>query len=170
MKNIMFKIKNELLILSLLLIAIVFAWYLQIFQGVEPCSLCLLQRWGVYLGIFFVVIQIFCKFFVNKIISIISYLLIISSNIFSISMAYRNVWLQHLPPEDVPSCGADLETLLSQSTILNALRKTFIGSGECAEKSWIFLDLSLATWSSIYFSLLLLVEIYIFYRLMKGKK
>lgn len=48
--------KLNLVNLSMPTVSLSFAWYLQIFQNVIPCSLCLLQRWGMYLSFGFILV------------------------------------------------------------------------------------------------------------------
>ena len=40
-----------------------------------------------------------------------------------------------------------LETL----PFLDVLTRVFAGSGECADKAWVFLDLSIASWTFVFF-------------------
>lgn len=67
------------------------------------------------------------------------------------SIAARQTWLQHLPPEKVPECGPGLEYMLDFYPIAEVVKKALTGSGECAEVSWTFLRLSIAEWSLLCF-------------------
>jgi disulfide bond formation protein DsbB len=158
------RVKKELILLILMIISVLFALYLQYFQEVVPCSLCLLQRWGIYLSIFIIFFVISFKLLKYNITSIILMLLTTFSTFFSVFMALRNVWLQQLPKDKIPSCGADIETLLQIVSPIAAIKQTFLGSGDCADKSWTFLNISLAGWASIYFIFLLILEFYLIYR------
>lgn len=149
--------------------SISFAWYLQIYQNVIPCSLCLLQRWGMYLSIFFITCALICSLFKFRKTSIVFIVGSIFSNIISLIMAGRNVWLQHLPADQIPSCGLDLETLLDVVPFLEAIKKTFQGSGECAEVGWLLLGQSLAFWATIFFTFYLFLQIMIVWKLIKNK-
>ena len=161
MKN----IKIQLLNLFLPILSILFVLYLQFFKDVNPCSLCLLQRWGMYLSIFFICLSLFFNF-IKKIKSSIFFLtLSVLSNIFSLIISIRNVWLQTLPEDKIPACGLDIESLLKIVSPLTALKKTFIGSGDCAQKSWVFLGQSLAVWALIFFTLFLIYQIMVIYKI-----
>lgn len=161
--------KLNLVNLSMPTMSLSFAWYLQLFQNVIPCSLCLLQRWGMYLSFGFIVIGlIFSLLKMNK--TAIGFtILSIISNIFSLVMAFRNVWLQTLPEDKIPSCGLDIETLLDVVPFLEAIKQTFQGSGDCAQKAWIFMGQSLAVWASVFFTFYLILQIIILVKQVKNK-
>jgi len=61
-------------------------------------------------------------------------------------IAGRHVWLQHLPPEQVPACGPGLGYMIESFPLSEALRMVFTGSGECAVSDWSFLGLSMPAW------------------------
>jgi disulfide bond formation protein DsbB len=63
------------------------------------------------------------------------------------AVATRHVWLQHLPPDKVPSCGPDLAYMLDAFPLADVLRKVLTGSGECAKVDWTFLGLAMPAWS-----------------------
>jgi disulfide bond formation protein DsbB len=65
--------------------------------------------------------------------------------------AARQVWLQSLPKDQVPACGMGLDYMLDTLPFTDVLRKVLEGSGECAEKSWEFLHLSIAGWTLVFF-------------------
>lgn len=146
-----------------------FAWYLQQYQGVIPCSLCLLQRWGMYLSLFFILLSLISSFVKFYKISIGLMCFSILGNIFSLIMGLRNVWLQSLPEDQIPACGLDIKTLLEVVPLLDAIKQTFQGSGDCAQKAWIFLGQSLAVWASIFFTLYLILQIIIVYNIIKNR-
>ncbi len=70
-------------------------------------------------------------------------------------IAGRHVWLQHLPPDQVPACGPGLSYMLdSMPTYLDVVKKVLQGSGECAKVDWTFLGFSMPEWTLLCFSLL----------------
>jgi disulfide bond formation protein DsbB len=77
-----------------------------------------------------------------------------------ISIAGRHVWLQNLPPDQVPACGPDLSYMMEAFPLGDVLRKVFTGSGECAKVDWTFLGLAMPAWSLIWFVLLALWALY----------
>jgi len=61
-------------------------------------------------------------------------------------VAGRHVWLQSLPPDQVPACGPGLGYILDSFPLAEALKMVFTGSGECATTDWSFLGLSMPAW------------------------
>lgn len=62
-------------------------------------------------------------------------------------IAGRHVWLQHLPPDQVPACGPGLDYWLDTFPLHEVMLKVFKGSGECAVVDWTFLGLALPAWT-----------------------
>ncbi|MEL7298332.1 MAG: disulfide bond formation protein B, partial [Pseudomonadota bacterium] len=71
-----------------------------------------------------------------------------------VAIASRHVWLQNLPADQVPSCGAGLEFMMETLPLLTVVREVLTASGECANISWEFLGLSMPAWVAIMMSLL----------------
>jgi disulfide bond formation protein DsbB len=70
-------------------------------------------------------------------------------------VAARHVWLQHLPPDQVPACGPGLSYMVeSLPSYLDVVRKVLQGSGECAKVDWTFLGFSMPEWTLLCFVLL----------------
>jgi disulfide bond formation protein DsbB len=61
-------------------------------------------------------------------------------------VAARHVYVQHLPPGSLPSCGAPLAILLKFTPVTEVIRKVLTGSGECSEVTWRFLGLAMPAW------------------------
>jgi disulfide bond formation protein DsbB len=127
-------------------------YYLQYVEGQEPCPLCLVQR-GFYYGVGVV-------FAVGAVHGSATLVYPIGSLLLALGgfgVAARQVWLQHLPPEQVPACGPDLLFMLQNLPIARTIEKLFTGSGQCAEVKWRFLGLSIAEWSAAWFAALALL-------------
>ena len=73
---------------------------------------------------------------------------------FGAAVAGRHLWLQNLPPEQVPECGPGLNYMLETMPLTDALSKVFLGSGSCAEVHWTFIGLSMPGWTLVWFILL----------------
>jgi protein dithiol:quinone oxidoreductase len=73
--------------------------------------------------------------------------------------AGRQVYLQHLPPDQVPSCGVGLNYMLQCLPINEVIKRVFEGSAECAQIHWSFLSLSMAEWSLVTFGFFSLVSL-----------
>lgn len=70
------------------------------------------------------------------------------------ALAARHVWLQHLPPDQVPMCGPGLNFLMESLPVTSVIRTVLTGSGECATVNWTFLGMSMPEWSLLWFVLL----------------
>lgn len=70
-----------------------------------------------------------------------------------IATAGRQVWLQHLPKDQVPECGPGLQYWLENMPILETVSLLFRGDGNCAEVQWTFLGFSMGEWSLAWFVL-----------------
>ena len=128
---------------------IAYALYTQYVLGLEPCPLCILQRVAVIaLGLSFLFMALRppqtkqSKFFVSLLVMIVSSV--------GVGIAARHVWLQHLPPDQVPGCGPGLDFMMANFPLSEVFQMVFSGSGECAEISWSFAFLSMPAWVIIW--------------------
>ena len=87
------------------------------------------------------------------------------SAIGGIVTAGRQVWLQHLPKDQVPECGPGLQYWLENEPFFRTLSLLFKGDGNCAEVHWRFLGLSIGEWSLGWFLGLLFLGLWLFVRL-----
>ena len=109
-----------------------------------PCPLCVFQRMAVIsLGIIFLVAALHNPSGVGR--RIYAALMSIAAAA-GIGVAGRHVWLQNLPPEDVPSCGPGFDYIIDSFPLSEALSLIFTGSGECASIDCLFLGLSMPAW------------------------
>jgi disulfide bond formation protein DsbB len=74
-------------------------------------------------------------------------------------VALRHLWLQRLPPDQVPDCGMGLNYMLETMPFREVLAQVFSGSGECAEVLWTFLGLSMPGWTLVWYSGITVVTI-----------
>lgn len=127
-----------------------YALYLQYIEGLEPCPLCVFQRICVIvMGIIFLIAGFHHP---GRAGATVYALLLSVAGGAGIAFAARQVWLQSLPPEQVPTCSMGLNYMLDTLPFTEVLKKVFEGSGECAEKAWEFLHLSLAAWMLVFFT------------------
>jgi disulfide bond formation protein DsbB len=126
-----------------------YGYYLQHFEGQDPCPLCLLQRGSYYLlGAVFAAAAVHSPGRKGRIAWGVAALLAAASGV---GVATRQVYLQHLPPEQVPACGPDLFFMMENLPVARTLQLLLRGSGQCAEVHWTFLGLSIAEWSLLWF-------------------
>ena len=121
-----------------------FALYVQGVLRVEPCPLCIFQRIGIAAcAVFFLLAWVHNPTSWG---ARVYALLIVLAALATMAVAARHVWIQHLPEDAVPSCGAGLSFLLEEFPVADVIRKVLTGSGECHQVNWVFLGLSMPTW------------------------
>lgn len=128
-----------------------YGYFLQYVQGLQPCPLCLIQR-----GFFYLVMGTFLLAAIHNPKTIGLRIYPVIAALFALggaASAGRQVWLQHLPADQVPACGPDLAFMLENFPLARTLEKLVAGSGECAVVDWSFLGLSIAGWSLAWFAL-----------------
>ena len=132
--------------LGLIIVALLFEHMLLL----EPCLLCYAQRACVYLVILLSLVG-----FLHKNQSLIifrSYIsLAIAIIVCGISLSIRQLYLQNLPPELVPTCGPDIDYLFETLPILEVFMLAIRGDGNCAEVLWSFLGISIPGWLLVAF-------------------
>jgi disulfide bond formation protein DsbB len=126
-----------------------YAYYLQYVKGLEPCPLCLVQRL-----FFYGVLIVFALGALHGRMAVLYGGLAILFALGGAAAASRQVWLQSLPPDQVPQCGPDLYYMLQNFPLSRTLEKLIKGTGECAVVDWSFLGLSIAGWSLVWFVIL----------------
>lgn len=121
-----------------------FAIYAQFDLHLDPCPLCIFQRIGMAaLGVMFLVAALHAP---RRWGSRVYALLIALAAAATVAVAGRQIYLQHLPPGEVPSCGAPLSVMLKFLPLTTVIRKVLTGSGECGIIHWVFLGLSMPEW------------------------
>ncbi|MEP6899563.1 MAG: disulfide bond formation protein B [Rhodanobacter sp.] len=132
-----------------------FALYAQYVLMMDPCPLCILQRVVfIALGLVFLVGALHAPRGSTRWIYVALLLLIALAGV---AIASRHLWIQSLPADQVPSCGAPLgyllETRAGNGGLIGVLEKVLTGSGECARVEPI-LGLPMPAWSLLWFVLL----------------
>jgi protein dithiol:quinone oxidoreductase len=69
---------------------------------------------------------------------------------FGAAIALRQLWLQSLPPDQVPACGPSLEYIFSTFPLNDAIVLLLRGDGNCAEVSTL-LGVSIPMWTLLAF-------------------
>jgi len=122
-----------------------FALYVEYGLLLEPCPLCVFQRVAVIsVGLVFLLLTLHNPVagWARRI-----YLGLMGLAVCGgVAVAGRHVWLQHLPPDKVPSCGPGLSYMLDTFPFADALKMVFSGSGECAEVAWSLFGISMPGW------------------------
>lgn len=140
-----------------------FAYYAQFQMGLEPCPLCILQR------VAFIALFAVCALAAihapkggagRKAYGALALLAAGTGA----AIAGRHVWLQHLPPDQVPDCGPGLDYMLEAFPLSKTLTMLFTGSGECAKVDWTFAGLSMPEWTLVWFGVFVLGALYYGFR------
>lgn len=121
-----------------------YALYAQHGLGLDPCPLCVFQRVAV-LALGFVFLAAYAHNPRLPIARIYGGLAVVAAGA-GIAFAWRQLWLQSLPADQVPECGPGLEFIMDVFPLWEALTMVFKGSGDCAKVDWTFLGLSMAGW------------------------
>ena len=137
-----------------------FGLYLQHVVGLEPCPMCIVQRYAFVL--LAVVAGVTAIARGRRLHMAGSGLMVLLAG-FGAFVAARQTWLQWNPPE-IASCGRDFYGMIETFPLKRAIPMIFRGSGDCTKIDWTFLGLSIANWSFLAFvffgllALLLLVR------------
>ncbi len=134
-----------------------YALYVQYVMYLDPCPLCILQRVVfIAIGVLFVVAAVKpVKGWGRTLLG----LLVVLWCGMGLYLSGLHVWLQSLPPEEVPACGPGLYLVLEQSPFFEVLSNVLKGSGECAESVWDFWGLSMPAWTLIWYAGLLVYTV-----------
>lgn len=121
-----------------------YAYYAQFVMHLEPCPLCIFQRIGVFfLGLVFLIAAVHDPRVQGR--RMYAGLLTLAA-LATAGVALRHLYIQSLPPESVPSCGASLDYMLKLFSLSEVVVKVLSGSGECAKVTWSFLGLAMPAW------------------------
>ncbi|MGP5371579.1 disulfide bond formation protein B [Psychrobacter alimentarius] len=141
-------------------------FFLQRHLGLTPCPLCIFQRIGlIIMGGFALISALFNP--KSMLVRLILWIGSLAGIGWATIVAARHVWLQHLPADQVPSCGPGLDYWMDTLPILQVFKEVFAGSGECATVDWTFMGLSIPEQSLILFAVLLIVHVLILWRIVR---
>ena len=139
-----------------LVLALIFQWL----NALEPCHLCIFQR-VAYMGCALVFLSALCFNPTSNWARYTHSVLVSISSLIGVALAGRQIWLQHLPEEEVPSCGASLEFMMDVLPLKEVIARVLRGTGECAEVDWTLIGLSMAQWSAISLCAILVCAVWI---------
>ncbi len=132
-----------------------FGLYLQHVVGLEPCPMCIVQRYCLVLVALIAGVTAALK---ARGAHIAGALLVLLFAGFGAYVAARQSWLQWYPPE-VVSCGRDFYGMIETFPLKRAIPMIFKGGGDCSKVDWTFLGLSIANWSFLVFVGLAIIAI-----------
>lgn len=142
-----------------------FALFLQHAVVLEPCPMCILQRYAFALiGLIALIGGLQGP---GKAGSRVYAALILLTALTGAGIAARQSWLQLSPP-DLSSCGPGWEYMVENIGLAKALPMIFQGSGDCSVVEWSFLGLSIANWSLLGFIAVSVLAIFLWMRRYPG--
>lgn len=127
-----------------------FALYLQHVEIIEPCPMCILQRYAF--AVIALIALVGALHNPRRIGLTVYGVLLLAAALTGAGIAARHSWLQLFPTPSY-SCGADLEYLLDTFPLAKALPAIFSGTGECSKVQWHMLGLSIPEWALIWFAI-----------------
>ena len=139
---------------------LVFGLYLQHVVGLEPCPMCIVQRYAL---LSVAMLAGLTAAFSRRATLIGGSGLLFFSASFGTFVAARQSWLQWFPPESA-SCGRDFYGMIETFPLQRVIPMIFKGSGDCSKVDWTFLGLSIANWSFLSFSAISLIVITLIFR------
>ena len=149
-------IQNLLLLVTIFILTS--ALYFEYGKGLQPCPLCLMQRFCTFLFGFFCLIGL-CLSSLRRARRVSVFQMVFA--LCGIYFASRQIWLQSLPVDQTAACMPSLDILMHYFSKTQVLTALFWGTGDCAEASWSFLGLSIPVWSTIYFITMFLVSAFV---------
>ena len=124
-----------------------FGLYLQHMVGLEPCPMCIVQRYVMILIAFVALVGACLTSSRAAWVTGGTLVLLAVSGAY---VAARQSWLQWYPPE-VVSCGRDFYGMIETFPLKRAIPMIFKGGGDCSQVDWTFLGGSIANWSFVCF-------------------
>ena len=126
--------------------------YLQHVQGIEPCPMCIMQRYALAVcGLIGLLAGLHNPRRTGQ--NAYAALLAVAA-LAGGGVAARQSWIQWYPPE-VSECGPGLEYMLESFPLASSLPMIFRGAGDCSVVDWTFLHLTIANWSFLVFAAIL---------------
>lgn len=152
-----------LIIAVLNLGSVVYALYAQVYEHVQPCPLCIVQR--VIIGLIGILSLLYAfhnpKNFVMRIYGIV--VIVLSG--FGIKVAAHHLWLMHLPADKQPvSCGMPINVLFDRLPLKEFLTMILRGDAECGKVNWHIFGLSAPTMVIILCSINVVLALIIVFR------
>lgn len=125
------------------------ALYLEHVVGLAPCPLCIVQRICVIgFGVVCLIAALHDPALTGRrLYAAFALLFAVAGG----ATAIRQIWLQSVPAEELPSCLPSLEYMMEALPFQEIARLVLHGTAECAEVSWTLLGMSIPEWTLLAF-------------------
>ena len=158
--------RRVLVLVSLACVALLaYGLYLQHVVGLEPCPMCIVQRYALVLVAIVAAITSSSN---KRGVLVAGSVLTLAIAGFGAFVAARQSWLQWYPPE-VASCGRDFYGMIETFPLKRAIPMIFRGGGDCTQVDWTFLGGSIANWSFLCFVGIGIVMLALIWRRFAGR-
>lgn len=137
-----------------IILAILFFMFV---MQLKPCPMCILQQATIYIITLITLIALIrplkwkAQVFFQA-------LIIIFAGI-GLYVSSHQIWMQWHPEQYVGACQADVSVLFNNLPFLEFLRALFAGTPDCSQVDWSLFGLSMAAYSTLYFTFLTLLHI-----------
>lgn len=123
-----------------------FGLYLQHGVGLEPCPMCIVQRYALLAVAMLAALAAVLPRRARLVLQAVAALMAA----FGAFVAARQSWLQWFPPE-IQTCGRDFYGMIEAFPLRRAIPMIFRGTGDCSAVDWTLLGLTIANWSFLNF-------------------
>lgn len=132
-------------------------YYFQFVQSLAPCPLCISQRIAIFLaGLCFLMAALHNPGQIGtQRYAILGAVIALCGG----AISTRHVWIQHLPPDQVPECGPGLDYVLNNFPLSETIKLMLSGTGDCAKVDWTLLGFSMPAWTLLAFLMLATVSL-----------
>ena len=140
---------------------IVGAYMFEVIGYYDPCPLCILQRWS-----FGFIALCGALMMIPGLYLVIKKALLLIAGLFSMSgviISGRQIYLQNIPSDQVPTCAPPMDFLLDTLPIFEVIQTILLGDGNCAEYDWRFI-LNFAEWALIFVVFLFFYNLFFLFK------
>jgi disulfide bond formation protein DsbB len=143
-----------------------FGAYLQHVVGLEPCPMCIVQRYAMtIIALLSLLALAWRSVMAGKVLAVLAW----AMALFGAFVAARQSFLQWYPPQ-IASCGRDFYGMIESFPLQRAIPLIFRGSGDCSAVDWTFLGGSIANWSFVAFIAMAVWLTLMFFSTLKGPR
>jgi disulfide bond formation protein DsbB len=125
--------------------SVVVAVGLQHIKGLDPCPLCIIQRY-LHLAVAACALGAACT---RRVAALVLAVATIAAALGGAAVASHQVWMQQNPI--VASCSRQLFELVNDAWLAHWLPALFRGAGDCLANDWALFGLTMPAWSLVLF-------------------